>query len=303
MYSTPGRGAAGLFESLKRMTTALSHRGPDDSGALAGIPNPASLSATGAWPSSICLPRAISRCPPQVAAITSLSTAGDPISANCASSSKSRVMAFEVTRTQRFCSWPSKRGACNPLCSVPLACSPWGCGTPRNRCSILCETALREPLYYGWVGECISLCLRTQSVPQTSRLERADQSRRSLPPDETRLYPGSVFNLQGRVQAPAGDHGPGLAPIDAHGDRHGLQVSRPRHLVIQSVAQMGQRNPFRGSDSDAIERLEALSRVVSLSRWLRCRSGLFSPAGRTSTIVALMQAQSARPSENVHDWV
>ena len=66
---------------------------------------------------------------------------------------------------------------------------------------------------------------------------------------------------------------------------------------LQAVAAQGQREPFRGSDEDAVETLEAkLLEAVRLQQVADVPLGAFLSGGiDSSVIVALMQAQAHRP--------
>ncbi|MBD3812291.1 MAG: asparagine synthase (glutamine-hydrolyzing) [Betaproteobacteria bacterium] len=146
-----------------------------------------------------------------------------------------------------------------------------------------------KPLYYGWQGEtflfgselkalkahpefcaeidrdALTLFLRHNAIPAPYSIFRGIR----------KLSPGTFLQLH-----------------------TGQRDTRPQaYWSAKSVAEVGQRNLFRGSDTEAVTELERLlSQAVSGQIVADVPLGAFLSGGIDSTtVVALMQAQSARP--------
>ena len=160
-----------------------------------------------------------------------------------------------------------------------------------DRSLILARDRLGEkPLYYGWQGgvflfgselkalkhhpsfqgevdrEALALYLRYSYVPAPRSIYRG----------MCKLAPGTLL----RVRA---------------GDR---QLPEPKQFwSLKAVAEHGQREPFEGSDEEAVEALEGkLLESVRAQQIADVPLGAFLSGGiDSSTIVALMQSQSHRP--------
>jgi asparagine synthase (glutamine-hydrolysing) len=147
-----------------------------------------------------------------------------------------------------------------------------------------------KPLYYGWAGNtllfgselraftahplfrgeidrsAVALLLRHNCVPAPHCIYR----------DVYKLPPGSILTL------------------GAPGSRDASPVA---YWSARDVAERGSSDPFTGSDAEAIEHLDTLLRdSVSLRMIADVPIGAFLSGGLdSSTVVALMQAQSSRP--------
>lgn len=151
-----------------------------------------------------------------------------------------------------------------------------------------------KPLYYGWAGGsfvfasepkafaacpfwdgtvdggALSLYLRFGYVPAPLSIYRG-----IFKPE-----PGAVVHLQ------TGSARPSSTPLPSH-----------PYWSVRQAAEEGRRAPFTGSDEEATVRLEELLReAVGLQMVADVPLGAFLSGGiDSSTIVALMQAQSSRP--------
>lgn len=150
------------------------------------------------------------------------------------------------------------------------------------------DRAGEKPLYYGWAGgvflfgselrvlrahpdfdaevdrDALALLLRRRCVPSPRSIYR---SIRKLPP-------GTVLAVRGRTEAEP----------EAYWDPSPL-------------AEAAARDPFRGPEEEAIERLDTLARdAVRIRMEADVPLGAFLSGGvDSSLVVAMMQAQSARP--------
>ena len=146
-----------------------------------------------------------------------------------------------------------------------------------------------KPLYYGWQGGVLLFGSELKAL-RAHPAFRADIDRRVLAGYFRRGYiaaPHSVY--QGIFKLMPGSY---------------LQFSqqepapRPRcYWSLREAAAKGLAQPFDAGDAEAIRRLDAeLSRAVAQQRIADVPLGAFLSGGvDSSTIVALMQAQSSRP--------
>ena len=149
-----------------------------------------------------------------------------------------------------------------------------------------------KPLYYGWQGNTFLFGSELKAL-------RAHPAFRSeIDRNVLALYlrygyitaPYSIYKnifklLPGTYVQVSARQSPGTLP-------------KPKaYWSLREVVERGLANPFAGSDEDAIGELEArLMQAVSLQRVADVPIGAFLSGGiDSSTIVALMQAQSTRP--------
>lgn len=155
-----------------------------------------------------------------------------------------------------------------------------------------------KPMYYGWIGhtfvfgselkalrahpgfrdainrDALALFMRYNYIPAPHTIYR----------DVSKLHPGQILSLR---TEPAGQ-------ADAIGPQH---VAIETYWSAQAMAQHGIDHPFRGTEQDAIDHLDTLLRdAVKLRMIADVPLGAFLSGGiDSSTVVALMQAQSERP--------
>lgn len=286
-------GFAGVFartpsqDSLQRMGQGIAHRGPDDSGIW--IDPDAAIGL---------VHRRLS--------IIDLSPAGhQPMASACGR----YVIAFngeiynhsELRKTLEHSSW---RGHSDTE-TLLIAIATWGIEATLKQCVGMFAFALwdresrtltlardrlgEKPLYYGWQGEtflfgselkalkahpafcagidrdALALFLRHNAIPAPY----------SIYQDIYKLPPGTFLQVHA-----------------------GQKDARPvTYWSARSVAEVGQRNQFQGSDAEAAAELERLlGQAVDGQMVADVPLGAFLSGGIDSTtIVALMQAQSTRP--------
>lgn len=128
-------------------------------------------------------------------------------------------------------------------------------------------------VYPGFSGEvdrqALTLLLRHSAIPAPYSIYRG----------MCKLLPGTVLKL-----------------TQADVSNNQLPVPQP-YWSLRKVAEEGQKNPFVGSDAEAAEELERLLRQSIAGQMLAdVPLGAFLSGGiDSSTVVALMQAQSSRP--------
>ncbi|MCT7961876.1 asparagine synthase (glutamine-hydrolyzing) [Laspinema sp. D1] len=147
-----------------------------------------------------------------------------------------------------------------------------------------------KPLYYTWVGKTFLFGSELKALkaypgfsPQIDRNALALYLRHNYIPAPYSIYqgvykltPASVLSVSPKNQAVA-------QPVS--------------YWSVSSVAQSGIDTPFHGADAEAIEQLDTLLRKsVSLRMMADVPLGAFLSGGvDSSSVVALMQAQSSQP--------
>jgi asparagine synthase (glutamine-hydrolysing) len=155
-----------------------------------------------------------------------------------------------------------------------------------------------KPLYYGWAGGAFVFGSELKAL-------------RASPGARMEIDPGAISLLlrRGYVPAPHAIYGgvcklmPGtILEIDAAAaaSPQGIEALGPKARAFWSVgavARQGIADPFVGTDADAVDQLDALLRMAVSQRMIAdVPLGAFLSGGiDSSTVVALMQAQSSRP--------
>ncbi len=162
----------------------------------------------------------------------------------------------------------------------------------RRSLSLARDRLGEKPLYYGWQGDTFLFGSELKAL---------------------RAHPAFCAEVDRNVLALFMRHNCVPAPYSIYTGIHKLspgtwleletQDREPRIQVYWSVraaALNGQSNPFQGSDDEARERLDGLLREVLARQMLAdVPLGVFLSGGvDSSTIVALMQAQSTRPVQS-----
>lgn len=287
-------GFAGVYartppseDSLRRMGLAIAHRGPDDSGV---------------WLD----PEAAVGLVHQRLSIVDLSLAGhQPMASACGR----YVIAFngeiynhsELRQTLAHPSWHGHSDTETLL----VAIATWGIEATLNQCIGMFAFALwdrkgntltlardrlgEKPLYYGWQGETFLFGSELKAL-RAHPAFRAEIDRDAL----------TLFLRHNAIPAPYSIYQdihklPPGTYLQLHAGQKDAQPVA--YWSARQVAETGQRNLFRGSDAEAVAELERLlGQAVGGQMVADVPLGAFLSGGIDSTtIVALMQAQSARP--------
>ena len=147
----------------------------------------------------------------------------------------------------------------------------------------------KKPLYYGWAGQTLLFGSELKAL-RAHRDFRAEVDRGAL----------TLFLRHSAVPAPYCIY-KGLRQLPPACLVRLTAPDAPAEPVpywsLREVAERGMREPFSSSDAEATERLDALLReAVRLRMIADVPLGAFLSGGiDSSTVVALMQAQSSRP--------
>jgi asparagine synthase (glutamine-hydrolysing) len=287
-----GRGADVSDEHVERMIAALGHRGPDDRGVWAD-----------AWHGVGIGQARLS--------IVDLSQAGhQPM---CSATGRySIVFNGEIYNHQgmrealhREGAAPSWRGHADTE-TLLAGFDAWGIEATTKKSVGMFAFAVwdahtkvltlardrlgEKPLYYGWAGQTLLFGSELKALL-------------AHPACEVRVDRNALvaFMRYGYVPAPQSIY-EGIYKLPPatllHLSRSRRDEAEPvAYWSLLDVAREGMRSPFEGSDDEALELLGArLSEAVSLQQMSDVPLGAFLSGGvDSSTIVALMQAQSARP--------
>lgn len=148
-----------------------------------------------------------------------------------------------------------------------------------------------KPLYYGWFGgtllfgsELKSLAAHPSFEPEIDREALTLYLRYGYVPAPYSIYQG-VRKL-----------GPGVVLTFEEGESR-AEGNGIRYWSAREAVERGIQNPFRGDDQEAISELDQLLKMSVRERMIAdVPLGAFLSGGiDSSTIVAMMQAQSARP--------
>ncbi|MUG98976.1 asparagine synthase (glutamine-hydrolyzing) [Scytonema sp. UIC 10036] len=146
-----------------------------------------------------------------------------------------------------------------------------------------------KPLYYGWLGQTLvfaselkALAVHPKFQPEIDRDALTELLRLKYIPTPYSIYKG-IYKLP-----------PGTT-LSWQGEAH--HPSPQSYWSIKAVAESGIANPFIGSEQDAIIHLDSLLQdAVGLRMVADVPLGAFLSGGiDSSTVVALMQAQSSQP--------
>jgi asparagine synthase (glutamine-hydrolysing) len=293
-FRPAGLNAESPVPNLDRMSASLSHRGPDDSGiwvdAAAGVAlshrrlSVLDLSPAGHQPMTSASGRYV------IAFNGEIYNHSDIRKELESSGSAPRWRGHSDTEIllSSFDSWgiePSLKRA-----RGMFAFALWD---RQERTLTLARDRVGEkPLYYGWQGDAVLFGseLKALRVHPAFRacIDRSvlrDYFRRGYITAPHSIYQGISKLLPGCYVQFSGQEQPGIQP-------------RPRsYWSLREVADHGLAEPFEGSDAEAGSRLESeLLRAVGGQCIADVPLGAFLSGGiDSSTIVALMQAQSSRP--------
>ncbi len=161
-----------------------------------------------------------------------------------------------------------------------------------------------KPLYFGWAGNTLLFASELKAFHEHPEFEgEIDRDvvalflRYGYVPAPYAIYrrvyklaPGCLLSIPSTIL----DHPSELSALP---EGSGAEIRPMRYWSAKQVAEKGCGDPFRGSEEEAADRLEELlNEAISLRMIADVPLGAFLSGGiDSSTIVALMQAQSSRP--------
>jgi asparagine synthase (glutamine-hydrolysing) len=282
-----------LNETVVRMTDQIVHRGPDDSGAWVDAEHGIALGS-------------------RRLAIVDLSPAGhQPMISSCGRyviAYNGEVYNFAALRHELTPRGHKFRGHSDTEV-ILAAIAEWGLDAavkkftgmfafavwdqPQRTLHLVRDRLGIKPLYYGLAGktflfgsELKSLRAHPDFVPKINRDAIALCMRYNCIPAPFSIYeqtfklpPGCILSV------PVVD---GSVPV---------HIKPAPYWSAKEIAESGAADPFTGSDAEAVEQLDALLRdSIKLRMVADVPLGAFLSGGiDSSTVVALMQAQSSRP--------
>ncbi len=149
-----------------------------------------------------------------------------------------------------------------------------------------------KPLYYGWQGGTFLFGSELKALRRhpefAGEIDRAAVSlllRHGYIPAPYSIYKGIRKLMPGTILRLSATANPGTEP------------EQEPYWSLGAVVAKGRDNPFRGDERDAVAQLEGiLSEAIGLQMIADVPLGAFLSGGiDSSTVVALMQAQSSRP--------
>jgi len=291
--SSSSAASVTMSETVTRMTDQIVHRGPDDSGAWVDAERGVALGS-------------------RRLAIVDLSPAGhQPMLSACgryAIAFNGEVYNFSSLREELAPRGHKFRGHSDTEVVV-AAIAEWGVEAAvrkfvgmfafavwdqRKRTLHLVRDRLGiKPLYYGWAGQTFlfgselkALRAHPEFHPKINRDAIALYMRYNYIPQPFSIYERTYKLPPGcMLSVPVVDRS-----VPA-------QIEAKPYWSAKEVAEHGASAPFKGSEAEAVEQLDALLRdSVKLRMVADVPLGAFLSGGiDSSTIVALMQAQSSRP--------
>lgn len=154
------------------------------------------------------------------------------------------------------------------------------------------DRAGEKPLYYGWMGDSFVFGSEIKALVAHPAW-RGEIDREAIALYIRHNYVPAPYSIYRGVRKLLPAH---LLSLSVGKGRTQPQASRP-YWSAKAVAEAGSRQPFTGSEADAVEALDALLRdAVALRMEADVPLGAFLSGGvDSSAVVALMQAQSSRP--------
>jgi asparagine synthase (glutamine-hydrolysing) len=148
-----------------------------------------------------------------------------------------------------------------------------------------------KPLFYGWQGDVLLFGSELKTLRAHPKF-RSEIERNALPAYLRHGYIPAPWSIWQGIRKLT----PGCTVRFWSGNLDVLQEPKPYWSLADTVA-AGKADPFRGSDKDAIDELERKLRGAVAGQMVAdVQLGAFLSGGiDSSTVVALMQAQSSRP--------
>ncbi|HLY62942.1 MAG TPA: asparagine synthase (glutamine-hydrolyzing) [Terriglobia bacterium] len=290
--TTSSAPSAQLKETVVRMTDQIVHRGPDDSGAWVDAESGVALGS-------------------RRLAIVDLSPAGhQPMLSSCGRFVmvyNGEVYNFSTLREELSTRGRKFRGHSDTEV-ILTAIAEWGLEAavkkfvgmfafavwdqPQRTLHLVRDRLGIKPLYYGWAGKNFLFGSELKALrahPEfDARINR----------DAIALYmrynyiPAPYSIYQQTFKLPPG----GILSVPVVEGSVLPQIKPSTYWSAKEIAERGAADPFTGSDTEAVEQLDALLRdSVKLRMIADVPLGAFLSGGiDSSTVVALMQAQSSR---------
>ena len=286
---TTDRDEAALTSLVQKMSTCLAHRGPDDSGLWVDA--------------SVGLGLGHRRL-----SILDLSPMGhQPMASRCGRyilTFNGEIYNYLDIRAELEAAGPMLWRGHSDTEVILAAIVRWGVGPTLERMTGMFALALwdraeqtlhiardrlgEKPLYYGWLGGTFVFASELKALRAQPRW-KGEVDRNAL----------VLFLRHGYVPAPSTIYSGirKLWPGTFLSVRPDGSSTENRFWSAREIAERGVREPFEGSDTEARDALERLlSRAVGRQMVADVPLGAFLSGGiDSSTVVALMQAQSARP--------
>ena len=193
--------------------------------------------------------------------------------------------------------------------TILVAIAAWGVEATLNRCVGMFALALwdretrtltlardrmgEKPLYYGWQGDEFLFGSELKAL-RAHPAFRGEIDRNSLSLFFRHGYIASPYSIYNGInKLPPGTY----LKISVHHHRAEAQHAPRPYWDLKSVAKQGTLNPFKGTEREAADELERLLRQSIKGQMIAdVPVGAFLSGGiDSSTVVALMQAQSDRP--------
>ena len=161
-----------------------------------------------------------------------------------------------------------------------------------------------KPLYYGWIGRVFVFGSELKAIRAHPEFQREiDRNaavllmRYAYIPAPCSVYRGIYKLLPGTILTVTGDRVARRDAFSPHASRGASAWGPVPYWSARDGVEQGAAHPFRGSDEKAVEQLDRLLRdAVGLRMVADVPLGAFLSGGiDSSTVVALMQAQSDRP--------
>lgn len=148
-----------------------------------------------------------------------------------------------------------------------------------------------KPLFYGWQGNVLLFGSELKALRAHPKF-RSEIERNALPAYLRHGYIPAPWSIWQGIRKLT----PGCVVRFGGGDLGTLPEPKPYWSLADAIA-AGKADPFRGSDKDAIDQLERQLRDAVAGQMVAdVPLGAFLSGGiDSSTVVALMQAQSSRP--------
>ena len=289
-WTTGGKSGPDMQEQIERMTETIVHRGPDDSGSwidaecglALGFRRLAILDLTpsGHQPMHSAGGRYVIVFNGEVYNFAELRKELEALGGKFHGGSDTEVMLAAIE------AWGLEAAAKRFVGMFAFAL--WD--RKERSLSLVRDRLGKKPLYYGWAGKTFLFGSELKAL-RAHRDCGAEVDRGSLALFLRHGFVPSPFSIYKGIRQLS----PGCIVRIASPDSRDAEPQP--YWSLREVAERGAREPFTGTDAEATDRLDALLHdAVRLRMIADVPLGAFLSGGvDSSTVVALMQAQSTRP--------